>query len=525
MKKLIFIILILFVSVVDADIPNLQFIDMPSFAGGLNTRDGAGGVEDNELTESVNCFLDAKGIVKRNGYTRYTGYKRIAGTSQGTGIYLAHFTAGDKIIGTAGTEINYKSGDSTWVDITGSVTLTADTNILFTMVNNVMVGVNGTNPAFYYTGTGTATTLSGTNIPTAPTSCETFHGRLFLSQGRRLYWSRYMADWQEFHPDDWQDFEEPIIGLKVLGDVNNSMLIVLCKSSIHYLAFDPSLGATIGGRGTFRVDVISKKHGCISPYSIQECLTPDGQLILIWADNDGLKMLTSGLTIIKITDKIDPTWETLTPAKLQYSIGVHYKPKRWYVFVCEANSAGGNNQVIIYDLRNWAISGLFDWEISSLGILKVGGADLLVGTDYSGYWYQYDNSYNDAGAAIDAYFITKSYDGGQPLYSKLFKSVNLQYIYYGNYDLTIDAYYEFAIDTYTVTHTSSSSYAVFDEFYLDNSVLAGTPGSTDLVITGEEIKGEGRMIRLKVRNNSADEPFKIYSIGSTYIPGRQIILK
>lgn len=523
MKKLILLFLIILLSQsAYADIAGLQFIQIPSFEGGLNTRDGAGGVADNELTESVNCYLDYKGIAKRKGYTRYTGYKRINGTKAGTGIYYASFTGGTKIIGTAGTEIAYKTGDSTWTDITGSVTLTADKNILFTMINNVMVGVNGTNPAFYWTGSDSAITLSGTNIPTAPTSCEEFHGRLFLAESRRLYWSRYMADWLEFHPDDWQDFNEAIIGLKVLGDANNSMLVVLCTSSIHYLTFDPTLGATIGGRGTFRVDSISKMHGCISPYSIQECVTPEGQLVLIWADNDGLKLLTSGLTIVKITDKIDPTWAELTASKLQYSIGIHYKPKRWYLFICETDDASDNNQVIIYDLRNWVVSGLFDWDISAAGILKVSGADILIGSDYSGYWYQYDTGDNDDGNAIDAYFITKSYDGGQPLNDKKFKSVNLQYIYYGNYDLTIDTFYEYALNKYTVIHTSKTAYDVFGDFYLDTSILAGTD---DYVIAGEEIKGDGRMVRIKIRSNAADEPFRIYSLMATYRLGRMILLK
>lgn len=446
-------------------------------------------------------------------------YYREPDTSVGTGITYAPFNSGGQVVSTKGDVIYKKSGDE-WTDITGSVTVTSGEQVMFSMIDNNLVGVNGTDPAWYYTGSGNATTLSGDNIPTAPVSCETFHGRLFLAEDRRLYWSRYMADWLEFHPDDWQDFNEPIIALHVLGDVNNSILVVLCSHSIHYLAFDPSLGEIIGGRGTFRVDQISSMHGCVSAMSVQECTTPNGQLVLIWADADGLKMMNTSTTIVKITDKIDPTWDDLELSELDESVGFHYKLEQWYGLACRNTGSDWNDRVIIYDLRNFVVSGIFDWNMQSVGIIRDSGEDILVGSDNEGTWYQYNTGTDDDGDAIDAYFITKSYDAGYPILAKRYRSVNLSYNYYGNYDFEAILFLEAGADQYRKTITATSGYDTFDdEIIIGTSVLAS---DTEMAIQGAEIFGEGRHARMKIRNNSADEPFKIYRLQMTYEPGRMV---
>lgn len=332
-----------------------------------------------------------------------------------------------------------------------------------------------------------------------------------------------MADCLTFHPDDWQDFDDPIIGLKVLGDAGASMLVVLCKSSIHYLSYDPSLGETTGGRGIFIVDVISNVHGCISPYSVQECVTPDGDLVLIWADTDGLKML-NGQTIVKLTDKIDPTWQGLSSAHLDESVGVHYKQKRWYVLFARGGSGNNNDTEIIYDLRNWCVAGIFDWQVSAANVMKVSGKDILVGSDYSGYWNKYDTGASDNGTAIDAFFTTKSFDAGAPLINKMFKSVNLQYAYLGSDSLDIETFFDIDISSYkfTSSYVSRGSFKGLDDFILDESLL-GAGG--DLVLSGVQLSGTGRSIQFRFRNDKLAGQFKIYKIQITYEPGRMVLYR
>ena len=169
-------------------------ITINDLSGGLNTVDGAGGLLDNQYAEGVNIYLIGKMPAKRKGFTRWNNSVRVNSSNQGLGIYHAKFIAGSKIIAVAGSSIKVK-GTNSWTDITGSVTLTSGKPVMFTMINNVLVGTNGVNPAWYYDGTGVAVALSGENIPTAPTCCASFHGRLILAQGRTMYWSEYMGDW------------------------------------------------------------------------------------------------------------------------------------------------------------------------------------------------------------------------------------------------------------------------------------------------------------------------------------------
>lgn len=505
----------------DAGGANWGFIDINDFSGGMNTRDGAGVIADNELQSCNNCYLLAKGIAKRNGYERYNSSARIATTSQGTGIINAPFTGGSQVVATAGTAIT-KKGTGAWTDITDDVTITANKPFLFDMINNVLVGVNGTDSLLYYTGSGNADAIASANMPTAPTAVAEYHGRLFLSQGRRLYWSNYLGDWQIFHPDDYEDFEENITGLHVLGEMNDARLIVTTRNSVHSCLFDPSLTATVGGRAIFQFDTISNKNGCISPYSMQECLSDDGQLFLVWADRDGLKALLDN-AIIKLTDKIQPTWDALNISVLDESIGLYYTPKKWYVFVCSNGSSTDHNSVIIYDLRHMAVSGVFDWGISSLGIIPDSDdVDRIVGSDYTGYWNTYDKTYNDNGETIGAYFETKSYDNQQPWFDKTFRSIGIQHNYLGAYTFNISIFYDYSEGSYETSYTAQSAGVVLGEFLLGTDRLYGTGG---LVIKSRELRGQARSAFVKISNYNIGESFQINKLQVIYELGRMVLYR
>lgn len=339
-----------------------------------------------------------------------------------------------------------------------------------------------------------------------------------------------MGDWNKFHPQDYQDFNENIIGLKIIGDSNSSSLMILCEKSVHKCTFSPETIQT-GGRGIFIFDQISDSNGCAASASVAECYIPTVGYAIVWADYDGLKIYAPSIGIDKVTDIIRPDWEGLNLSKIAYFTGVHYRPKGWYILTCHDSGDTTNNKQIIFDLRNskpyspdsdrrWVIAGIFDWPISAFGVVKESGVEKLIGSDYSGYWNQYDNSQNDNGVAIDAYIKLKSYDGGYPQIDKGFVSVGMNYTYYGQFDIDITAYYEHLGDNFSVTHTTSGG-VVLGTFVLDQDILGA---AEQLVVTAEEIKGWGRTVQLKIGNNEIGQPFRIHGMRINYRPGREILM-
>lgn len=494
-------------------------MDISDFSGGMNTKAGPGAMLENEYGEARNVYLWERGIAKRKGYDRYNGSARISTSSKGVGIYDAPFVAGNQIVGVAGTVIGLK-GTNTWTDITGSVTLTAGTPAMFTMINDNLVGVNGVNPAWYYAGSSTAATLSGANIPTAPTACAGFHGRLFLAEGRLLAWSNYMGSWTTFDADSNQYFNDVITGLRVFGNSANeltSILMIFTKNGgIHACRFAADISDGAGGYGIFVFEDISGKHGCVSPKSVQECVMDDGSIIVIWADYDGLKCCTPDMKVMKLTDNIQPTWDGLNAAQLGNSFGLYYKPRNWYLFFCANGTSTNNDTVIIFDLKVFRPIATFDWAVSAANIIRASGIEYIIGSDYSGYWNRYDYGQNDNGSAIVAYFYTRALDGGHPLMDKGFLSLNIQHALLGEYSMDIQTYYDDR-SGYTDTITYSSVGTALGAFVLGQDVLAR---DATLAMGSEEIFGRGHTIQLRVGNSAIDEPFRIHRMQIVYKAGR-----
>ncbi len=505
-------------------IRNLRVITMDDFSGGLNTKAGPGALADNEYSIGQNIYLWEKGIAKRKGYTRYNGSARISTANAGLGIYEAPFVAASKIVGVAGSLIKTK-GTNTWSDITGSVSLTSGKPVQFCMQNNVLVGVNGTDAAWYYTGSSTAITLSGANIPTTPAVCESFHGRLFLGDGRALYWSNYMGSWTTFSATDIQYFEDTITGLKICGDGNEAVLVIFLRNGgIYSCQFNTSIGGEAGGALCFTFNRVSEKHGCASQFSVQECVLDNGTIVLIWADWDGLKAAipaanTVGIDIVKLTENIQPDWDNLNIAKLTDSVGVFFKRRRWYLLFCTDGSDSTHNKVIVFDTRYWKPIAFWDWAVATAGIVKISSVGSLVGCDYSGYWNQYDIEESDNGTAISGYIYTKSYNGSvgypMPFTKKRFKSVGMEYSLLGAYPIDITAFFDDQSQSLTTLTYNPGGAQIGVDFQLDVSSFAI---DAQLAMHAQRVFGIGKNIQLKIGNGNIDQPFRIHRVQVAFQP-------
>ena len=140
------------------------------FNGGLNSTAGSLSLKDNESSDLQNIDFDKFGsILKRNGYsvlsdgTYAVGGSGPAGTitTQSDGLYWFEF---DDLGIPVRYAINVTDGgvyymdslDGTWIDITGSVTLTAGSHCDFETFNNKLYITNGVDKPVQWTGTGDA---------------------------------------------------------------------------------------------------------------------------------------------------------------------------------------------------------------------------------------------------------------------------------------------------------------------------------------------------------------------------------
>ena len=137
------------------------------------------------LTELRNYHMMGKGrLRKRQGWEAYAGTNTLDGTNWLRGLAQYEFGDSNYLIGLAGSKIGKlnTSGDTPdWDDITGTLSITSSTPFpRFAMfhdgTNGCVVGTDGTNPSWYWTGTGDVSALSVTSAR----DVATFKQHLFL---------------------------------------------------------------------------------------------------------------------------------------------------------------------------------------------------------------------------------------------------------------------------------------------------------------------------------------------------------
>lgn len=129
--------------------------------GGLNSTAGSLSVQDNESSDLQNIDFDKFGsILKRNGYS-VLSTASVVGTANSDGLNWYEFVSSGSMVRylvnvCAGKIYYMDSLDGTWIDITGSLTITADNHCDFENFNNIMFGTNGVDVPFQWGGTGNA---------------------------------------------------------------------------------------------------------------------------------------------------------------------------------------------------------------------------------------------------------------------------------------------------------------------------------------------------------------------------------
>jgi hypothetical protein len=237
------------------------------------------------------------------------------------------------------------------------------------------------------------------------------------------------------------------------------------------------------------------------------CTSPDGLAtyrgIAYFPAEDGVYTFDGSL-VKKISDKISSTYKGI--GNLTTIVGECYDGKYYMAYTPAGGST--NSKVLVYDIDTqswWKYDGM---DISSWMLFDKGNDTYeFYGCDASdGFIYKMFDGTNDAGSAINFYWISKWNDFSAPERKKRFRKVYTQFektteaatVVFGvNYDFGT-AFTKTEINT----QGSSSTLGTTGSFLLGTSVL----GSGGEVTSKISISGQQRWIQYRVSNNAADAP-------------------
>lgn len=480
--------------------------------GGLNSTAGPLGLEPNEFSDLQNIDFDKYGSFgKRNGYTALNT-SAFNSSARWTGLTWFELASGTRyIVGTCGNKIaKMDSLDGTWDDITGSLTITAGSLADFTVFRDNLLGTNGVDAPFLWTGTSNASAMTVPSNLTTAKYIEVFQSYTFLANvtvssttyKSRVYWSGLdsITSWDSADFNDvMRDDGQTITGIKSLGD----RLVIFKERTIHLAFFtgDPDI--------PFTFQQSKSAVGCIAPFSIQE--VDNG---LVFLSTDGIYYF-DGNNSFKVSDRITTTLQGYNTTGFVNACSMYLHDKNRYYLALPGASSSTNNKVIIWDSFNNALSIYSGMAPSAMTtIYNSGIQERPYFGDYSGFVYRADIGSIDyplnVATAISAYAYTRWMDFDDLCDQKGIPNI---YLYYQNQNATLTLAYSYDFeegDQYTQTLSTSASSSLYGSSVYGTAVYAGTGGRS----TRRDLTGRGRVVRFKFANATISETFRIDGYGT-----------
>jgi len=432
--------------------------------GGLVTRTSPAALSPNSASDLLNVDFDKTfGIKKRSGYAK----KNSSALAQSNCVGLTEFVKADGtryLVGVWDDKI-YKmdSYDGTWDDITGAVTLTSSaTNyVSFAVLNDTLIGTNGVNAPWKWTGTGNAAALSISNFTLAKYVFAYKSRLVFLAttetslQPGRLRWSN-AGTIETYSAADFLDVSTggPVItggalfydDLYVSKNGHNASLI-----KVYYTGNEdvPFAAITAG------------EVGAISNQSIAVTYLEQGGSGIAYVGVDNKFRFYDGNSDRSICESITPTLETLNQAKFNV-IHACYFPKRtqlWFWVVYSTNTT--KSYALVYDTRLGAWLFNSGMAMNAACVIKDSdNEEQMVAGGYNGYLYTMDSGSTNDGTSFTSFYRTGWLDMGNPGVNKRFGLAQFYFADLGqNNTATIEYDYDFGMSsipatTYTLLDSS-----------------------------------------------------------------------
>jgi len=466
---------------------------------GINERDEATAIEDNQAIVAQNGYVDRGTFRKRKGYITVgddVGNDKILGLH---GYYKVDGTK--ELLMAAGSTI-YKLVGSTWTSIkTG---LTADTPMYFETAANVVYMSNGVDNVQVYDG---SSVTENTVIPKG--TILTYYKNMLIVAGittepARLYYSFKGVETTLETGVPTVDFD--VVNDYIDVNANDGEAIVAIKPLFDQLVIfkERSVWSLLGSNpANFQLVNRNSPVGSISQRSVQRTIKG-----LMFLANDGQVYLYQDLVDpIPVSYPIPVTMAGINLDNSNIAAAGYYDNK--YRLAVPNGSNSYNNLVLIYDeLRDaWTTQTGVNascWLTYRSGVkdeLYFGEAntDSLV--------YKAENGTNDNGAAIDMEWQSKEFTVGVSERDKSFRSLYIFAQQQGDWDIEIS------------DNKENYGYNKIGDFNLlgNNKALGVTwtmgvdpLGSQGKLFKKFDLVGPAiKAYQVKYKNNAVDQPVEI----------------
>ncbi len=503
-------------------------------AKGLNNLGSPNLIDDKEWADLQNIEFDENGVArKRMGYKTYaTGLTAAVGLGALKTESLAHTCTID------GTEFKYTTGVS-WTTV-GTVSFSVSDTVSFTQAKGKLFVWNGINGGAYWDGTSLA--RPGT-IPKAKFSI--YYSSYHIAAGvpgqvNRIYIST-LSDITDFtnvagdptgldtttevpgatvfagtganYIDIQKEDGDRIKGLGVFQDV-----VIIYK---QYSTYQLTLDAT----GSPSVVPITKAAGCVSSATVQAVEND-----LFSLSKEGTRSLGNEANFFSairtniVSKKIDTLIKDMLPSAYDKSCAVFFNNQ---YLLSIPNSAGTLDNVVVYNKLFQGWSKWTDLNIASFcKIVDDTNQErlLFLKTDGTQVYEFTPGVYNDDGAAIDAYMVSKVFDFKNPDITKYFVDLGLMFrTISGEMTLTVytegDILFGGAVGLAGNTVEDGMGYSM-----LGYAVLGTGGGDTSGISTYADIvkriaiNTNSTTIRFKIANNRVNENFVLLGYIHAYYP-------
>jgi hypothetical protein len=496
--------------------------------GGLNIRLPAQIIDDGEATIANNCYFNTAGMVQKRGGWALLISAAVPTTNNLIGLFQPAFVSGGVtyryVVATDGVDVYYSqtapSATGTWTKITGSLTLAPNANTLVSFVefNNLLIGFDGVNAPWAWSGTGNIVNLAVTGAAPVGNIGIVYSNYFWVagnpSNPNRLYYSA-AGDPTTWVSTSYIDvpapsYDDPITGLAILyGD-----LIIFKRYSIWILrGTDPNSFTLIRNNSSI---------GCVSPYSV------------VAVNNFIYFVSDKGLYIVNLSNNkqvcynVEPRYNTAVANQLQNGTvyrnriqSLHYRNRNqvWVALDASAVLQDHHDRIMVHDYFNankagdpavseYTVTGATETAPSIMAdYAAVNGSLSPMASFYDQYVYVFsEDSLQDAQGASSLYNISMNwqskYFGGEDDFS--YGSIRFIYtagLFNGTLSIRVNNSISIGQSASSVTFTP----VIVGQFFNQKSTIASS------------VLNMGRFFQFGFLATGAADVFQLYEYGYDYV--------